>query len=148
MLGKLSLPGPLIVTTHLNLLSSSEANSVVLFARAVVATAVAEVTDCIGCLHAGVEAQPTKSGRLHPHRIFFCALDALAVDDRGSRARLASGGFPALHVERRVDALERAVPTPKVEVIVERRGPSGRRAIGKPVLRTYIRPLTTWRTST
>jgi hypothetical protein len=36
----------------------------------VVATAVAEVTDCIGCLHAGVEAQPTKSGPVHPHRIF------------------------------------------------------------------------------
>jgi hypothetical protein len=55
-----SLPGLLIVTTHFDLLNSSEANSVILFARAVVATAVAEVTDCIGCLHAGVEAQPTK----------------------------------------------------------------------------------------
>src|SRR5271165_2888729 len=52
---------------------------------------------------------------------FFRALDALAVDDRGGRARLASGGFPALDVERLVDALERAVPTPKVEVIVEGR---------------------------
>ena len=50
----------------------------------------------------------------------FRALDALAVDDRGGRACLARGGFPALHVERRVDALERAVPTPKVEVIVKR----------------------------
>src|SRR5271165_1735606 len=49
-----------------DLLNSSEANSVILFARAVVATAVAEVTDCIGCLHAGVEAQPTKSGRRPP----------------------------------------------------------------------------------
>src|SRR5271155_4789694 len=61
-----SLPGLLIVTTHLDLLSSSEANSVISFARAVVATAVAEVTDCIDCLHAGVEAQPTKSGRRPP----------------------------------------------------------------------------------
>src|SRR5260370_15294594 len=43
-----SLPGLLIVTTHFDLLNSSEANSVILFARAVVATAVAEVTDCIG----------------------------------------------------------------------------------------------------
>ena len=34
--------------------------------RAVVATAVAEVTDGIGCLHAGVEAQPAKSGRRPP----------------------------------------------------------------------------------
>src|SRR5208283_5012800 len=58
-----SLPGLLIVTTHFDLLNSSEANSVVSFVRAVVATTVAEVTACIGCLHAGVEAQPTKSGR-------------------------------------------------------------------------------------
>src|SRR5271165_3089331 len=56
-----SLPGLLIVTTHFDLLNSSEANKVVSFARAVVATLVAEVTDCIGCLHAGVEAQPTNS---------------------------------------------------------------------------------------
>ena len=61
-----SLPGLLIVTTHFDLLNSSEAYSVISFARAVVATAVAEVTDCIGCLHAGVEAQPTKSGRRPP----------------------------------------------------------------------------------
>src|SRR5271166_4717152 len=71
-----SLPGLLIVTTHFDLLNSSEANSVILFVRAVVATAVAELTDCIGCLHACVEAQPTKSGRVHPHGIFFfpCAI--------------------------------------------------------------------------
>ena len=59
---------------------------------------------------------------------FFRALDALAGpralrpgDDRGGRACFARGGFSALRVERRVDALERAVPTPKVEVIVEGR---------------------------
>src|ERR1700693_3029294 len=57
-----SLPGLLIVTTHFDLLNSSESNSVILFAWA----AVPEVTDCIGCLHAGVEAQPTKSGRRPP----------------------------------------------------------------------------------
>src|SRR5271157_6662948 len=61
-----SLPGLLIVTTHFDLLNSSEANIVVSFARAVVATTVAEVTKCIGCLHAGVEDQPTKSGRRPP----------------------------------------------------------------------------------
>src|SRR5271165_2128643 len=66
MLGKLLAARTVIVTTHFDLLNSSEANSVILFARAVVATAVAEVTDCIGCLHAGVEAQPTKSGRRPP----------------------------------------------------------------------------------
>src|SRR5271157_4065822 len=48
-----SLPGLLIVTTHFDLLNSSEANKVISFARAVVTTAVAEVIKCIGCLHAG-----------------------------------------------------------------------------------------------
>ena len=57
-----SLPGLLIVTTHFDLLSSSEANRVISFARAVVATTVVEVIVCIGCLHAGVEAEPTRSG--------------------------------------------------------------------------------------
>src|SRR3974377_2419673 len=61
-----SLPGLLIVTTHFDLLNSSEANNVISFARAVVATVVAEVTEFIGCHHAGVEAQPTKSGRRPP----------------------------------------------------------------------------------
>src|SRR5271167_4082119 len=74
-----SLLGLLIVTTHFDLLNSSEANKVISFARAVVATAVAEVTDCIGCLHAGVEAQPTKSGRRPP------AWDLLAKADRRSQ---------------------------------------------------------------
>ncbi len=64
--GNFSLPGLLIVTTHFDLLNSSEANKLISFARAVVATAVAEVTDWIGCIHAGVEAQPTKSGRRPP----------------------------------------------------------------------------------
>src|SRR5215472_1792389 len=42
-----SLPGLLIVTTHFDLLNSSEANSVISFARTAVATAVEEVTDSI-----------------------------------------------------------------------------------------------------
>ena len=54
-------------------------------------------------------------------RPFFCALDALAVDDGRGRACFARGGFPALHVERLVNSLQRSVPTPKMEVIVERR---------------------------
>src|SRR5277367_4427059 len=58
---------------------------------------------------------------VHPHRIFFRALDALAVDDRGGRARLARGGLAALRIKRVVDAIERAVPAPSVEIIVERR---------------------------
>src|SRR5271166_303918 len=65
------MPGKLLaartVDRHNSIsICSSEANSVISFARAVVATAVAEVTDCIGCLHAGGEAQPTKSGRRPP----------------------------------------------------------------------------------
>ena len=52
---------------------------------------------------------------------FFRALDALAVDDCGSGARLASGGFATLRVERVVDAIERGVATPAIEVIVKRR---------------------------
>jgi hypothetical protein len=58
-----SLPGLLIVTSHFDLLNSSETNNLISFDRAVVAKAVEEVTDTIGCLHAGVEAQPTNSGR-------------------------------------------------------------------------------------
>ena len=42
----------------------------------------------------------------------FRALDALAVDDRGGRARLARGGLAALRIKRVVDAIERAVPAP------------------------------------
>jgi hypothetical protein len=69
----------------------------------VVATAVAGVTDCIGCLHAGVEAQPTKSAAVHPHRIFLhadpglrCRLDRFfvfghAAGERGDEANAGSG---------------------------------------------------------
>src|SRR6516225_9735757 len=65
-----SLPGLLIVTTHLDLLNSSETNSVMSFARAVVATAVAEVTDCIWlppcwCGSSAYQLRPP----VHPHRI-------------------------------------------------------------------------------
>src|SRR5208337_3326346 len=56
---------------------------------------------------------------VHPHRIFFCALDALAVDDRGGGARLAGSRLAALHVESFVDSPERAIPIPEVEIIVE-----------------------------
>ena len=40
----------------------------------------------------------------------FRALDALAVDDRGRRAGLTPGLLAALHVERVMDAIERAGP--------------------------------------
>jgi hypothetical protein len=41
---------------------------------------------------------------------------------------LRARGFPAVRVERLVDALKRSVPTPKIEVIVKRRA-------GRQVLR-------------
>src|SRR3954453_9028507 len=55
-------------------------------------------------------------------------LGALAVDDRRSRARLASRSFARHHVERVVDAIKRAVPIPQHEI--EMRG-----ALGRQILR-------------
>src|SRR5271166_6933601 len=67
-----SLPGLLTVTSHFDLPNSSEANSVILFTRAVVATTVAEVSVCIGCLHAGVwKLSLPSQATVYPHRIFF-----------------------------------------------------------------------------
>ena len=59
--------------------------------------------------------------RINRRPPFFRALDALAVDDRGGRARLARGGLAALRIKRVVDAIERAVPAPQVEIILQRR---------------------------
>ena len=62
--------------------------------RAVVATTVAEVTNCIGCLLAGVETQPTKSGR-RPTRIGSVNRQVFALT--GSVApRKGSTGEPAI----------------------------------------------------
>ena len=79
---------------------------------------------------------------------FFGAFHALAVDDAGGGARFARRFFPALDVERMMNAIERAVPAPQAEVIVH--GASGGRSLGnarhwQPVLSTYITPLTTSR---
>src|SRR5208282_5042804 len=52
---------------------------------------------------------------------FSRALDALAVDDGGGWARFARGGRATSHVKRVVDAIERAVPAPQIEIIVDRR---------------------------
>src|SRR4051794_40613468 len=48
---------------------------------------------------------------------FDGALCGLAVDDRRRRARLAPRILPHLNIERVVDALERSVPIPQVEVL-------------------------------
>src|SRR5208283_6029152 len=58
----------------------------------------------------------------------FCAPDALAVDDRRRRARLAFGQFAAFHVKRMVDAIERAVVIPADEVIMY--GAAWRKVLG------------------
>ena len=51
----------------------------------------------------------------------FRALDALAVDDGGGRARFAGGLLATARVKRLMDAVERAVPAPQIEIIVDRR---------------------------
>src|SRR5215204_1395437 len=61
-------------------------------------------------------------------------LCGLAVDDRRRRARLAACVLPHLHIERVVDALQRPVPVPQVEVL-----PDG--AARRQVLRQRL-PLT------
>ena len=61
------------------------------------------------------------AGRIDAQAPFFRALDALAVNDGGGRARLARGGLATPCVKRVVDAIERAVPAPQIEIIVDRR---------------------------
>ena len=51
----------------------------------------------------------------------FRALDALAVDDGGGLARFAGGLLATARVKRIMDAVERAVPAPQIEIIVDRR---------------------------
>src|SRR5271154_2593601 len=58
--------------------------------------------------------------RRSPHSIFFGAFYALAVDDGGGRAGVAFALLATLDIKRVVDAIERAVVTPQVEIIVHR----------------------------
>src|ERR1035441_10499150 len=51
---------------------------------------------------------------------FFGAYHALAVDDGGGRACLATVMLPALHIKHMMDAIERAVVAPQVEIIMHR----------------------------
>ncbi len=60
---------------------------------------------------------------------FFGAFHALTVDDAGRVAGFALGFLLTLDVERMMDAIERAVPTPQAEVIVH--GASGRQVLGQ-----------------
>src|SRR5665213_2484778 len=54
------------------------------------------------------------------HAPLFRAFDALAVDDRGAGAGLAFFAVSARHIERVMDAFQSAVPTPQLEVVVNR----------------------------
>ena len=59
---------------------------------------------------------------------FFGAFHALAVDDRRGRAGLFAGKLARLHIERVMDAQQRAVALPFDEVVVHR-------ALGRQVFR-------------
>src|SRR3954469_5111326 len=59
---------------------------------------------------------------------FFCALDALAINDRSARAGVPPRQLPACHIERVVNAPERAVVVPSVEVVVQ--GAARRQVLG------------------
>src|SRR3954469_16207726 len=52
---------------------------------------------------------------------FFSAFHALAVDNRCSGARLSGNSLAAFHIELMMDEIERAIPTPQVEIIVQGR---------------------------
>src|SRR5271166_3431215 len=117
-----SLPGLLTVTSHFDLLNSSDANSVIGLMRAVVATTVAEVTGCIGCLHAGVwKLSLPSQATVHPHRIFFRALQGLAVDDGGRGRRSALLVFAQIHVQSLPDRIPNAVLLKIAEDVVDGR---------------------------
>src|SRR4051794_24229633 len=59
---------------------------------------------------------------------FFCALDALAINDRSARAGVPPRQLPACHIERVVNAPERAVVVPSVEGVVQ--GAARRQVLG------------------
>ena len=82
---------------------------------------------------------------------FFSTLHALAVNDRRRRTGFAPDLFTAFHIERVMNALQRAVPFPLIKIIMQcaaRRQVLGIARHWQPVLRIYISPLTTSRTFT
>jgi hypothetical protein len=66
-------------------------------------------------------------GNNHLHRFRGIASEALAIDDAGRRARFTIQGFPAFHIERVMNAIQRAAPVPNVEITKQR-------ALGRQVL--------------
>src|ERR1700682_4476224 len=91
---------------------------------------------CIGGLHRVTSATMCAISSPPPHSIFFRALDALTVDDGGARAGFSVGQLTTLYIERVMNAIERAVPSPQVKIVVHRApccavvNPSGSLAIG------------------
>src|SRR5947209_20330006 len=48
---------------------------------------------------------------------FFSALHALAIDDGGGRAGFSFALLPTRHIKRVMDAIQRAVVAPQVEIV-------------------------------
>src|SRR5271157_6620936 len=66
---------------------------------------------------------------VHPHRIFFRAFHALAVDDGGGWAGLAFGLLATLFVERVMDSIQHAINAPIAKVTID--GAAWRQILGK-----------------
>src|SRR5215210_5467796 len=58
----------------------------------------------------------------------WLSIDGLAIDDRSARAGVSPRQLPACHIERVVNAAERAVVVPSVEVVVQ--GAARRQVLG------------------
>src|SRR5579872_710338 len=59
--------------------------------------------------------------RIDPGPPFFRAFHALAVDDGGGGTGVAFALFPALHILRVMDAIERSVVAPQLKIVEQRR---------------------------
>src|SRR5262249_8957530 len=52
---------------------------------------------------------------------FFSAFDALAIDDGGGGTGLPANRFSTFYIELMMDEIERTIPPPQVEIIVQGR---------------------------
>ena len=59
-------------------------------------------------------------GNIETTQSLFGALHALAVDDRSRRTRLSAGQFAGFHIERVMNAVQRAVVIQAPEIIIDR----------------------------
>jgi hypothetical protein len=67
-----------------------------------------------------IEATILQLSRRLPHSIFFSAFNALAIDDGGGGTGFPANRFAAFYIELMMYEIERAIPTPQVEIIVQR----------------------------